>query len=371
MRRPQRQFRAAGLLLAGIVVAVIGWQARGPAPDKAVVGAAMAGASLPAAVQVAPAVDSVLAPTVSVPGSVESRQDARIASEVGGRVAWVAEPGSHVAGGEVLARVDDEALRLLAIQHEAALSRIETSLGLARRQAGRLAAVAESSQSSISAAQLDQVRAERDTLAQDRRIAEATLAETRRRIAAATIRAPFAGVVVERFAQPGEHLAAGAPVLRLLDTDRLEVLASAPLEIAAMLREGSTVQLVAGAHTVDGQVRAVVPVGEGAARQTAVRIDLDASPWLAGAAVSVLLPQAPARTAVLAPRDAVVSRGQDRYVFRVRDARAERIAVRLGPAQGEAIEVSAPIQAGDLLVVRGAERLVDGQMVVVADQSRG
>ena len=371
MKQFTRRVPATGLLLTCALAGVGVWLFRAPAPGAATAGAAVAAAPEPAVVEVAAAIDATLAPTVSVPGSVASLQDARIASELGGRVAWAAEPGFRLVRGEVAARLDDEALRLLATQHEAALLRIDTSLALARRQADRLAAVAESSQSSISAAQLDQVRAERDTLEQDRRIAEATLAETRRRIGAATIRAPFDGVVVERFAQPGEHLAPGSPVLRLLDTDRLEVLATAPLEVAAMLREGTTVRLAAGTRSADGQVRAVVPVGEGAARQTSVRIALDASPWLAGTAVSVALPQAPARMAVMAPRDALVLRGLDRFVFRVREARAERIAVAPGSAQGDAVEVGAPIQAGDLLVVRGAERLVDGQTVVVADQSRG
>ncbi|MFO0042545.1 MAG: hypothetical protein ACK55W_11485, partial [Pseudomonadota bacterium] len=66
-----------------------------------------------------------------------------------------------------------------------------------------------------------------------------------------------------------------------------------------------------------------------------------------------------------------VRRGRPRLGFRVRGAGAARIAVAPGSAQGDAVEVGAPIQAGDLLVVRGAERLVDGQTVVVADQSRG
>jgi multidrug efflux pump subunit AcrA (membrane-fusion protein) len=64
----------------------------------------------PAPVTVAPVVKGSTATTVSATGTVVSRNDARLAAEVAGRLDWVAEPGAKVAKGAPLARVDARAL---------------------------------------------------------------------------------------------------------------------------------------------------------------------------------------------------------------------------------------------------------------------
>ena len=66
----------------------------------------------PAMVSVAPAIRTDLAPRHWAPGSIISRRDARVASELEGRVLQVAEVGQHVRTGQALAVLDDTALRL-------------------------------------------------------------------------------------------------------------------------------------------------------------------------------------------------------------------------------------------------------------------
>jgi hypothetical protein len=83
-----------------------------------------------------------------------------------------------------------------------------------------------------------------------------------------------------------------------------------------------------------------------------------------GAAVEVGLPSAVPRAVVAVPRDALVLRGAGASVMRVNaESVAERVAVEAGITQDGLVEVHGDVNAGDLLVVRGGERLQPGQRV--------
>lgn len=322
----------------------------------------------PAPVEIATATTSELEAIVWVPGTVVSREDARIASEQAGRLTYMAEVGENVARGAVIARVDDEALRLTERDNVAALARAESQLEFSRRQLERLAQL--KARSLIPETQHDEARSLRDVRAQDLAQARVALAETRRRVRESTIRAPFDGVVAERTAQVGEFISAGMTVARLVNTRHLEVTARAPVAMAASLRPGATVTLRNGKQLERESVRAVVPVGDVTSRQLELRIELADGAWPIGAAVEVSLAGAPDASAVTVPRDALILRGQENFVLRVGASnKAERIEVETGTSNGDLIEVRGAIVAGDRVIVRGGERLTPGQVVAIKKQS--
>jgi RND family efflux transporter MFP subunit len=320
--------------------------------------------SPPAAVSVAPAVRVELAPRRWSPGSVISRQDARVASEQEGRVIQVAEVGQHVRAGQPLAILDDTALRLREREGEAELGRIQAQLDLATRQEQRYAQLA--AQQNIARAQYEQLRADRDILVQDRARAQALLAQTRHQRTQMVVRAPFAGVVVERQTQLGEYVATGAAVARLVDTSAQEVRVRAPVDLARHLAVGTPVLVRVGGAERAHPVSALVPVGDEASRQLELRIAMDANELPVGSAVEVGMPSAARRPVVAVPRDAVILRREGDFVLRVgRDGKAERLPVETGAEVGELVEVSGDVQPGDRLVVRGGERVEAGQAVVI------
>ena len=319
----------------------------------------------PVVVEIAQAVTSTIVPMHWVPGSVGSRHDAHVASAESGKVIQVAEVGSQVRQGEVLARVDDEALALAVRQAEANLQRTESRREYAERQATRMEAMEQ--RSSIAEAQLDQIRTDRDERRQESAEASVALADAQRRLRDAAIRAPFDGTVAERFVEAGEHLNVGAPVVRLVNTVDLEIIARAPVAMAAVLKSGADVQIRDGQRLQGAKLRVVVPVGDAASRQLEVRVALEASAWTVGSAVEVGLPSDNGRAAIAVPRDALVLRNDGTYVFRINaEGKAERLSVETGESQGEMIEVlSGALADGDMLVTRGAERLEPGQKVTI------
>jgi RND family efflux transporter MFP subunit len=324
----------------------------------------------PAPVEIAEARHADFAPVLWSPGSVLSREDARVAGEQDGRVISVAEVGERIARGEPLARLDDTVLGLREQDDQANLKRIQAQLDYARKQEERLGEL--SSQNSVAAAQYDEALSQHAVLEQDLARARVTLEQTRHQRRMAVVRAPFDGVVAERFIQVGEYLTTGAPVVRLVNTGALEVRAQAPVSLAPQLAAGAPVSVRRGEELVEASIRSIVPVGDETSRQLEVRVVLTDSAWSIGTAVQVALPNAEPRQVVAVPRDALILRSSASYVMRVGDDDVvQRVSVETGSSHGGLVEVNGEVEPGDRLVIRGGERLQPGQAVVVKTNGAG
>lgn len=345
--------RAVGFALFALAMAVV--SAKGHAEDRVP----------PAVVEVAPAANARLAPVRWVPGSVVSRDDAKIASAEAGRVEFVAEVGTRLKAGERLAKLDDEALRLRREEIQADVRRADAQRALSQTQLQRLEKLESSN--AIAKTQIDEARATLESNVQSLAHSRAQLHQIDHDIEQADLRAPFSGVVTERFAQRGEYLQIGAMVAHLVDTDRIEARVQAPLALADKVRAGTAVKVRVGGEEKPASVRAVVPVGDERARQFELRVALDPAFALVGSAVEVSLPEDAGQASLTVPRDAIVQRQDQTYVVRVSPQNtAEKIVVSTTNASGEKVEVRGALAAGDRLVVRGAERLVAGQPLKIA-----
>ena len=320
----------------------------------------------PAAVSVASVTEGSLATTVTATGTVVSRNDARLAAEVAGRLDWVAEPGARIAKGAPVARVDSRALELQLRQDDAQVARLAANAELLDTQLQRLTAlpngIASKSQIDEAAARLSMARHELDQ-------ARAARDRTRHLVDRAVIRAPFPGHVVERIRQLGEFVGAGAEVLRLTDTGNVEVVARAPVAEAGHLAVGQQVTVRGATKEITSKIRAIVPVGDDRSRLLEVRVAMSGDGWPIGSAVRVDLPAASnGRASLVVPRDAVIVRADGAHVFRIgKDDTAERVTVRVGNGDAKKVEVTGGLAAGDRVVVRGGERLRPGQAVTVAN----
>ena len=302
--------------------------------------------------------------SISATGTVVSRNDARISSEVGGTLAWIAEPGTVVRRGDAIARLDTARLSLELRDNEAALKRLDAQLSLLATQRARLESLA--GQSMVSQTQLDEAQSREQMAQQD--VEQARVARDRAKLDLdrARVRAPFAGIVAERMQQSGEYVASGAPLLRLVNDRELEVVARAPLVSADSVVAGAKVRLVDGDRRATGTVRAVIPVGDERSRMVELRIALADGSLRVGAPVRVEIAPQNVKLVVTVPRDAVILRQGASYVMRVRaDNTAERVAVNLGPGRDNQVQIDGTLRAGDRVIIRGGERLEPGQAVKV------
>ena len=320
----------------------------------------------PALVRVATASMKNIAPVTLVPGTVVSRNDARLSAEVEGRLTMVADVGTAVAGGEPVATIEDTTLLLWGAELEAEAVRAEARLGFLESEEKRFAKLTESNLAAVT--QLEQTRSDRDVARGDLAVARARLKQVEDQLARTTIRAPYSGVVVERLMTPGERVVKGSNVVRLVDQTNLEVVARAPLEYMPFVQRGQLLNLRGGDQPALGTVRTVVAVGNENTHQFEFRLDLDGQPFPVGQTLRVAVPTSGTRQALTVPRDALVLRPEGQSVFVV-DANneARQVNVTIGVGQGEDIEVVGEIAPGDRVVIRGNERLQAGQAVNIMD----
>lgn len=318
----------------------------------------------PAIVVVGGVTSEKMAETVTVPGSVVSRNDSKIAAEVSGRVAWVAEIGATVAAGEPIARIDPQLLALDARSAESAVKRLQARVTFLTQEVDRLESLI--GKGSATKQKLDQARSERDMARQELADAEVSLERAQYDLAHAEVTAPFPGRVVTRLIQPGEFINRGEAAARIVDIASLEVTAQIPVASVAALKEGDTLSIEGPGGAVSATVRALVPVGDEVSRSAQLRATLNESTWLVGTAVKVATPNGPATDMIAVPRDAILLRADGQAVFRINaDSTAELVPVKTGLTSGDRVAVTGNLNPGDRVVIRGGETLQPGQKVEV------
>ena len=292
-----------------------------------------------------------VAPTVWQPGAVVARDSARVAAEVEGRLEQVAEVGDQVQTDEARAVVERERSRKAFAEQE-----LERLKGLADKGL-------------ITRSRLDQASTERDAAAGEWLAARARLARLQDRLARTVIKAPFAGIVAERFRRPGERVEPGNEVVLLVNPDSLEVQVRVTHESLPHLKLGTKLIVEAVPDSVEADVRSIVPVGDAVSRLYDVRLALPGNNWPAGTSLKVAVPTSLPREVIAVPRDALVLRQAGISLFKVGEGnQAVKVDVSTGVAQGEWIEVSGDIKPGDQIVTRGNERLRPGQPLRIAAQ---
>ncbi len=325
---------------------------------------ALAGGYPAPPVRVAEAQRVTLAPQQWLAATVVSRHEASLAAEASGRLLSVAETGTRVKTGQVLARMDDTFAKLKVDELSAAVAREEASLQFLQGEMRRLSRLAK--QNNTAQTQLDEVASRQQVATNELNIARTRLAEAQEQLRRHQLRAPFAGVVVERFRRDGEWAGTGDTLLRLLDTAALEAQASAPLSARHLLRPGDRVTVAAEQGSASGRVRILVPAADARSHRLDLRVTLAGDDWSVGQALRVAIPRAPAREVLAVPRDALLLRSRGAAVFRIDgENRAERVMVTPGVASGDLIAVDGELRPGDRVVVRGGERLHPGMTVQI------
>ena len=322
----------------------------------------------PIVVEVAKADIVQIAPRHWAPGSVVSRDDAKLATSAAGRLEYVAEVGTRLKAGDRVAKLEDETIRLRLEDARTEVARITAQRDLADRTRERLEKLTTTN--SVAANQVDEARAQVSQYIAQLRQAEVHVRSAQHDLEQTELRSPFPGVVSERLVQRGEYVATGAAIAHVVDTTHLEARVQAPLALASLLQPDMKLPVRMGDREFKASVRAVVPVGEERSRQFELRLSLTDANLLVGSAIEVALPEREVAQTLAVPRDALVVRGDGSYVMRIKaDNTAERIEVKAGASDGELTAITGGITAGDVVVVRGAERLSAGQKVRIAERA--
>jgi RND family efflux transporter MFP subunit len=284
-------------------------------------------------------------------GVVEAVQQAELTAQTAGRVTVVAvDVNDRVAAGQVL-------LRLTAVEQQAGANTARAQLRAA--EAATIEAEANfrrydalASGQYVSRAQIDQARAARDSAVASRDAARAQLAQAGQQADYTVVRAPYAGIVSARLAEPGESVAPGQPLLAMYAPGALRIQVQVPQSDAEAIRTtGRAAVLLDDGRRLDAASVDVFPSADPATHSVAVRVVL---PGMAdaprpGATAKVLFPIAgkPDTGTVRIPRSALVQRGEVSGVYVIDGNRIVLRQLRLGRPVGDGIEVLAGLKPGE------------------------
>ena len=311
-----------------------------------------------------------LARTVLVSGAVAPVEEMQLGVEVSGlRVTdLLVDVGQRVRLGQVLLVLDSRMLDSELRQAEAGLREAEAGAALARANLSRGENLVRDR--FISAGQVDELRAARTQSEARVGTARAARDAAALRRSFAELRAPADGIVSRRLVQPGQVVAGGGELLRLIRDGRLDWRAELPVAQLSAVKPGDRIALRGpGGTVVEGRVRAVSPGVDATTRTGTVYADLpDPKGLAAGAYLEGRIDTGRARVATV-PTTAVVLRDGFATLFTIETKAGARVAraqrVRTGARGGDHVELLDGPKPGQAVVVKGAGFLADGDAVRV------
>jgi len=320
--------------------------------------------------------------TIPVIGRLVARQSGVVAARVGGPVAEMrAAVGDRVDTGDVLAVLVREQLHWVrerraaeVTSRKAQLAVRKAELVMKNQEMGRLDQLRKSKSAAHRESKFDDMRQEVAMLSGQVAEASAQLLQARAdaRLAQidlryATIRAPFPGVVTQRHTDVGAYLSVGQAVVTLIDDSALEVEAEVPANRIAGLSPGVKVAVRINEQTITAKVRAVVPQENPLTRTRTVRFSADLAALhgrLAGnQSVSVAIPISDGKEILSVHKDAILKRGGNDMVFVVEQGAVQPRDIKIGDGVGGRFVVRNGLTVGEVVVIRGNERLFPGQPV--------
>ncbi len=302
-------------------------------------------------------------------GSVAAWEEMSLGVEVAGhRIERVlVEVGDRVRKGQALLQLDTRTLQVDLRRAEAAYSQARANLDLATASATRGEQLL--ARQLISQSNFDELRSARAAAEAQLQSAAAERDAARLRLSYATLRAPDAGIISARVVQPGQIVASGVELLRLIRQGRLEWRAELAEADLVRVTPGARVWVRAPDGTdVAGQVRAISPALDTASRTALVYADLPKPGALRAGTFAegrIALGNVDAR---VLPREAVVVRDGYSYVFVLgADSRVAQRRIETSPAVADVVPVRSGLKDDERVAVRGAGFLSDGDLVRVVD----
>src|SRR6059036_3497862 len=321
-------------------------------PDPA--GGGGGGAPMGMPVEVVVARMDTVRDEISATGQIEAVQSIDLRPEVDGRIVEILiREGQEVDQGTPLFKVDDAQLK-------AQVAQLEAQRDLAQQALARAKELAQ--QNASSAADLEKAEAEA-------RSAQAQYDLQRIRLDRTTVRAPFAGVVGQRYVSVGDYVTTSTKLASLHTVNPQRAAFQVPERFARDLKPGQEVSFRVAAiadRDFTGQVDFVDPVVQLPGRTILVkaRVPNPARLLQPGMFIEARLVTAVRPQAVVVPEDAVVPAEGSSFVWVVADGKADRRKVSLGVRTPGFVEVTDGVKAGEQVVTCGLERLAPGAPVM-------
>ena len=303
-----------------------------------------------------------------ITGSIQPERRADLRAEVQAVVMQVLkENGDAVKRGDLLVRLDDNAIRDALASAEATSRAAAQALDQAERQFERMKTLRASGMASAQA--LDDAEGRRNAAQSDLESAKARVVLARQQMQRTEVRAPFDGIVSERKASAGDSAQVGKELLKVIDPTSMRFEGLVGADDIGQVKAGQAAHFRVngyGDQDFTGRVRRVNPAANPTTRQVEVLVDFvgEKQPKLAGLYAEGRL-EAQSRVSLTVPSSAVVRDGDKVSAYRVKDGKLQKVALAIGdrdPRTGEYVVMSG-LTEGDQVIRYPTTALKEGQSV--------
>jgi len=326
------------------------------------------------------------AQTTRIVGRIVSTQQGNIAARTSGTINDIpVRLGDRVTKDQILARLDtallstDSALAEAELDFAgASLRTARAQLELARQDTVRLRKL----QNSVAASKAQYDDAVQNQRIQTIRVEESVISQRKKQIELeiaklklnyASIAAPYDGVITHRHKQIGDYVQQGEALFSLVNDQLIEVDANVFSSLINTVDENTSI--LGNTHNnamFRVKLRTVITLEDDRTRTLQARFsitDMSAETLMPGQSVTLEVPSGPATAYLSVHKDAIVYKAGKTVVFKVTDDIAQQAEVQLGVSDGNRFEVKNGLNSGDLVIIRGNERMRDKQAVKIKKES--
>jgi RND family efflux transporter MFP subunit len=317
--------------------------------------------------------EQTLQKPVTLVGAVEPLRRSTIASEIAGLVEdFPVKEGDAVKNGDLLAKLRTKSLEIDLREAKAQEAEAEARYRLAKKNLERFQELYKKGVASLQ--QLQDAETEKDAMLARLSRLEAQIDNHAYDLARSKIVAPFDGYVTAEHTEVGEWIEVGGPVVELIDINGAEIDVDVPERYITRIRLGDIANVNFDALpnlSIEGEIASMVPQADRESRTFPIKVVVDNKDGLIRsgmvARVSFLIGEP--SVVKLVPKDAIVEQNRSNFVYVVNDGAAVPVQVNTGIAYKDLIQITGPVEMGQLVVTRGNERLRPNQPVKIVDHN--
>ena len=357
---------AAVAILVLVAIGAAMLMGRGSPGGDPKAAAGKAAGQIPTVTVVVPGQSSV-GRTIVASGPLAAKRDQPVGiAGQGGRVVRVlADAGTWVRAGQVLAVIDRSVQTQQAAQLAAQVQAAKADAALAQSNYER--AIALQGRGFVSKAEIDAKRASRDAANAQVRVAQAQLNATRAQIGQLDVLAPTAGLILARSVEVGQIVSPGSGALfRMAEGGQMEMQAQLSQQDLAFVHAGmpASVTPVGAKTSIAGTVWQVAPVIDPQSRLGQVRIQIPYAPAVKPGGFAEARITAGSTTAPVLPQSAVLSDERGNYVYIVNAKNeVERREIKIGSVNDNGVTVASGLSGNEAVVLSAGPFLNPGQKV--------
>ncbi len=295
---------------------------------------------------------------VSTVGNLSAIQSVTLVSEARGKIAKIYfQEGEKVKKSEPLFKVED------AI-YKAKVRKAEADLALKKEEYSRAIKLLEKNFGTLQM---------RDKTLAEMQMAEASLEEAKINLENTVIKAPFEGVMGLSNVSVGALVSESTELANIVDLDPIYVDFHIPESYLSAVHVGDIVDVTIEDFDilpVEATIKAIAPEIDEATRTVTLRAEMPNKElaYRPNEFARILVLAGKIEDAVLIPESAIEREGEEEYVFLVVDKVAVKSTVSAGMRDGNEVEITHGVKAGDLVISAGQFKVRDGDEVMVVNQ---